>query len=65
MGNHVLIVDDEPLMVKGLKYSLEQDGYKIDTAYDGNEALRKALDNNYDLIILDLTYLEPINSWNH
>ncbi|KGG80171.1 response regulator transcription factor [Caloranaerobacter azorensis] len=54
MGNHVLIVDDEPLMVKGLKYSLEQDGYKIDTAYDGNEALRKALDNNYDLIILDL-----------
>lgn len=54
MGNHILIVDDEPLMVKGLKYSLEQDGYKIDTAYDGNEALKKALDNSYDLIILDL-----------
>ncbi|KPU27884.1 PhoP family transcriptional regulator [Caloranaerobacter sp. TR13] len=54
MGNHILIVDDEPLMVKGLKYSLEQDGYKIDTAYDGNEALRKALDSSYDLIILDL-----------
>lgn len=54
MGNHILIVDDEPLMVKGLKYSLEQDGYKIDAAYDGNEALKKALDNSYDLIILDL-----------
>ncbi|WP_427339458.1 response regulator transcription factor [Caloranaerobacter sp. DY30410] len=54
MGNHILIVDDEPLMVKGLKYSLEQDGYKIDTAYDGNEALKKALENSYDLIILDL-----------
>lgn len=54
MGNHILIVDDEPLMVKGLKYSLEQDGYKIDTAYDGSEALKKALDNSYDLIILDL-----------
>lgn len=50
----ILIVDDEPLLVKGLKYSLEQDDHGIDVAYDGNEAVEKALNNEYDLIILDL-----------
>lgn len=50
----ILIVDDEPLLVKGLKYSLEQDNHGIDVAYDGNEAVEKALNNEYDLIILDL-----------
>lgn len=50
----ILIVDDEPLLVKGLKYSLEQDDHGIDVAYDGNEAVDKALNNEYDLIILDL-----------
>lgn len=50
----ILIVDDEPLLVKGLKYSLEQDNHGIDVAYDGNEAVDKALNNEYDLIILDL-----------
>lgn len=50
----ILIVDDEPLLVKGLKYSLEQDDHGIDVAYDGNEAVEKALKNEYDLIILDL-----------
>lgn len=54
MGNKILIVDDEALLVKGIKYSLEQDGHTIDTAYDGNEALEKAQKGDFDLIILDL-----------
>lgn len=54
MDTKVLIVDDEVLLVKGLKYSLEQDGYIIDVAYDGNEAVEKANHEKYDLIILDL-----------
>jgi DNA-binding response OmpR family regulator len=54
MDSRILIVDDEPLLVKGLKYSLEQDGYLTDTAYDGKEALEKQGAQKYDLIILDL-----------
>ena len=54
VGTNILIVDDEELFVKGLKYSLEQDDYVIDTAYDGNEALKKSKKSIYDLIILDL-----------
>ncbi len=54
MSSKILIVDDEVLLVKGLKYSLEQDGYKIDTAYDGKEALVKTTNNDYDIILLDL-----------
>ncbi|MBS4535843.1 response regulator transcription factor [Clostridium sp. D2Q-14] len=54
MASNILIVDDEALLVKGLKYSLEQDNYDIDTAYDGKDALNKAKSNEYDLIILDL-----------
>jgi len=54
MDTRILIVDDEALLVKGLKYSLEQDGYVIDVAYDGIEALEKAKKENYELIILDL-----------
>ncbi|WP_279380156.1 response regulator transcription factor [Sporosalibacterium faouarense] len=54
MDTKILIVDDEALLVKGLKYSLEQDGYDIDTAFDGNEALEKAQNTKYELIILDL-----------
>lgn len=50
----ILIVDDEALLVKGLKYSLEQDDHVIDAAYDGHEALEKFEKNDYDLIILDL-----------
>lgn len=50
----VLIVDDEPVLVKGLKYSLEQDGYEIYTAFDGEEALEKIKQNKFNLIILDL-----------
>lgn len=54
MGTKILIVDDEKLFVKGLKYSLEQDGYIIDTAFDGYEALGKSKNKRYDLILLDL-----------
>lgn len=54
MSNKLLIVDDEALLVKGIKYSLEQDNYEIDIAYDGFEALEKIKKGNYDLIILDL-----------
>lgn len=50
----LLIVDDEPVILKGLKYSLEQENYEIDTAEDGEEALKKGLSGNYDLIVLDL-----------
>ena len=54
MNKKILVVDDEPLIVKGLKFSLEQDGYIIDAAYDGEEALDKVNSNEYDLIILDV-----------
>lgn len=54
MDSKILIVDDEPLLVKGLKYSLEQDGYAIESASDGREALDKFESHRYDLIILDL-----------
>ena len=47
-------MDDEPLIVKGLKYSLEQDGYVADEAYDGEEALSKILSIPYDIILLDI-----------
>lgn len=50
----ILIVDDEALLVKGLKYSLEQDDHVIDAAYDGREGVEKFEKNDYDLIILDL-----------
>ncbi len=50
----ILLVDDEPAIIKGLKFALETDGYEIDSAADGEEALQKALENEYDLILLDV-----------
>lgn len=50
----VLIVDDEKLIVKGIRFSLEQDGMQVDCAYDGEEALAMARDNQYDIILLDV-----------
>ncbi len=50
----VLIVDDEKLLVKGMKFNFEQDGYEVETAYDGEEALKAARDSSIDIIILDL-----------
>ena len=50
----ILVVDDEQLLVKGIKFNLENEGYQVETAFDGKKALELARDNNYDLIILDL-----------
>ena len=49
-----LVVDDEKLIVKGVRYSLEQDGMEVDCAYDGEEALQKIKDKEYDIILLDV-----------
>jgi len=54
MSQKILIVDDEPLLVKELKYGLEQDGYKTEAAYDGKKALEIQQKEKFDLIILDL-----------
>ncbi|MCI9380869.1 MAG: response regulator transcription factor, partial [Dorea sp.] len=54
MGKRVLVVDDEKLIVKGIRFSLEQDGMKVDCAYDGEEALKLARENAYDMILLDI-----------
>jgi len=54
MPKRILIVDDEPLIVKGLKYSLEQDSYETDSAADGEEALNKFFAGHYDLVLLDV-----------
>lgn len=54
MTKRLLVVDDEPVLLKGLKYSLEQDGYVIHSATDGEKAINLARLNEYDLIILDL-----------
>mgnify|MGYP000125590425 CR=1 FL=1 len=53
MARKILIVDDEPLIVKGLKYSLEQDGYETDSAVDGEEAVNKFFAGQFDLVLLD------------
>ena len=54
MGQRVLVVDDEKLIVKGIRFSLEQDGMEVDCAYDGEEALGFAKQNKYDMILLDV-----------
>ncbi|MDY5730206.1 MAG: response regulator transcription factor [Eubacteriales bacterium] len=54
MAKRILLVDDEPLIIKGLKYTLEHDGYETDTAVDGEEALYKFKHGNFDLILLDV-----------
>lgn len=50
----VLVVDDEKSIVKGIKFSLEQDDMQVDVAYDGEEALELAKANSYDMILLDI-----------
>ena len=60
MAKRILLVDDEPLILKGLKYSLEQDGYVTDSAMDGEEALAKFESGEYDLILLDNLLLVDI-----
>ena len=50
----ILVVDDERLLVKGIKFNLENEGYQVECAYDGEEALRMAGEKEYDLILLDI-----------
>ena len=50
----ILVVDDEKLLVRGIKFNLENEGYQVETAYDGEEGLELAKAGNFDLIILDL-----------
>ncbi len=50
----ILVVDDEKLLVKGIKFNLENEGYQVETAYDGAAALELARANDFDLILLDL-----------
>ena len=54
MGSKVLVVDDEKLIVKGIKFSLEQDGMEVDTCFDGESALEKLKEKEYDMVLLDL-----------
>ena len=54
MAKKVLVVDDEKLIVKGIRFSLEQDGMEVDCAYDGEEALEMAHNKQYDIILLDI-----------
>jgi two-component system response regulator VicR len=54
MAKKVLVVDDEKLIVKGIRFSLEQDGMEVDCAYDGEEALEAAKNKEYDVVLLDI-----------
>ncbi|MGI6021350.1 MAG: response regulator transcription factor [Lachnospiraceae bacterium] len=54
MARRVLVVDDEKGIVKGIKFSLEQEGMEVDCAFDGEEALDLAKQTEYDIILLDL-----------
>ena len=50
----ILVVDDEQVLVKGIKFNLENEGYQVEVGYDGEEAVDKARDGGFDLILLDL-----------
>lgn len=50
----ILVVDDEKLIVKGISFSLQADGMEVDAAYDGEEALGKIREKNYDMVLLDV-----------
>lgn len=54
VSKKVLVVDDEKLIVKGIRFSLEQDGMEVDCAYDGEEGLTMAKHKEYDVILLDV-----------
>jgi len=54
LAKKILLVDDEPAIIKGLKFSLEQDGYETVTAYDGGEAIKRFEEGGIDLILLDV-----------
>ena len=50
----ILVVDDERVLVKGITFNLKNEGYQVETGYDGEEAVELAREGNFDLIILDL-----------
>ena len=50
----ILVGDDEKLIVKGIRFSLEQDGMEVDCAYDGEEAINLAKQTEYDVVLLDV-----------
>ena len=50
----VLVVDDEKMIVKGIRFSLIQEGMEVDCAYDGEEALSYARNTEYDVVLLDV-----------
>ncbi|MDM8535084.1 response regulator transcription factor [Clostridiaceae bacterium HSG29] len=52
--NKLLVVDDEEILLKGLKFNLIQQGYEVDTAIDGADAYEKIINNKYDLVLLDI-----------
>ncbi|MBQ9436701.1 MAG: response regulator transcription factor [Lachnospiraceae bacterium] len=54
MANRVLVVDDEKLIVKGIRFSLEQDGMEVDVCYDGESAVEMAKAGDYDIVLLDV-----------
>ena len=54
MAKKIVVVDDEKLIVKGIRFSLEQEGMEVDCAYDGEEALAFAKNCEYDLVLLDV-----------
>ena len=54
MSKKILVVDDEKLIVKGIRFSLEQEGMEVDCAYDGEEALECIHNKEYDIVLLDL-----------
>ena len=54
MAKRILLVDDEPLIIKGLKYTLEQEGYETLSAMDGEEALNVFFSNAVDIVLLDV-----------
>ena len=54
MAAKVLVVDDERIIVKGLRYSLQQEGYEVDCAYDGEEAVNAIREKHFDIVLLDV-----------
>ena len=54
MATQILVVDDEKMIVKGIKYALEYDGNEVEVAYDGETALEMIRNKEYDIVILDV-----------
>ena len=63
MAIKILVVDDEQLLVKGMKFNLENEGYEVECAYDGAAALELAREVRFDLIILDVMMTGESGIW--